>query len=131
MGGRHDYRLGRGQAYEEEGVQMRCKELSNSIRWPSKQKLGFGALLRFQLPIHIHPNKKSEIVVYFSFLGDLVLWSNSIPKSSIHTSKQSPRCILTSGPYWFSSKELFQKGSNGVGKEKKLYAKKWYKKELM
>jgi hypothetical protein len=41
------------------------------------------------------------------------------------------RCILTSGPCWFSSKELFQKSSNGVGKEKKLYAKKWYKKELV
>jgi hypothetical protein len=40
-------------------------------------------------------------------------------------------CILTSGPYWFSSKELFQKSLNGVGKEKKLYAKKWYKKELV
>jgi hypothetical protein len=25
---------------------------------------------------------------------------------------------LTSGPYWYLSKELFQKGSNGVGKEK-------------
>jgi hypothetical protein len=32
--------------------------------------------------------------------------------------------FLTSGPYWFSSKELFIKSSNGVGKEKKLYAKK-------
>jgi hypothetical protein len=42
----------------------------------------------------------------------------------------SPRCILTSGPCWFSSKELFQKSSNGVGKEKKLYAKKWYKRSL-
>jgi hypothetical protein len=41
------------------------------------------------------------------------------------------RCILTSGPCWFSSKELFQKGSNGVGKEKKFHAKKWYKKELV
>jgi hypothetical protein len=38
------------------------------------------------------------------------------------------RCILTSGPYWYSSKELFKKGSNGVGKEKKFNAKKWYKK---
>jgi hypothetical protein len=38
---------------------------------------------------------------------------------------------LTSGPCWFLSKELFQKSSNGVGKEKKLYAKKWYKKELV
>jgi hypothetical protein len=26
---------------------------------------------------------------------------------------------------------LFQKGSNGVGKEKKFHAKKWYKKELV
>jgi hypothetical protein len=34
------------------------------------------------------------------------------------------RCILTSGPCWFSSKELFQKGSNGVGKEKRFHAKK-------
>jgi hypothetical protein len=39
---------------------------------------------------------------------------------------------LTSGPCWFSSKELFQKGSNGVGKEKKNSCKKkWYKKELV
>jgi hypothetical protein len=38
------------------------------------------------------------------------------------------RCIFASGPCWFSSKELFIKSSNGVGKEKKLYAKKWYKK---
>jgi hypothetical protein len=39
---------------------------------------------------------------------------------------------LTSGPYWFSLKELVIKISNGVGKEKKLYAKKkWYKKELV
>jgi hypothetical protein len=28
-------------------------------------------------------------------------------------------------------KKLFQKGSNGVGKEKKFHAKKWYKKELV
>jgi hypothetical protein len=41
------------------------------------------------------------------------------------------RCILTSGLCWFSSKELFQKGSNGVRKEKKFHAKKWYKKELV
>jgi hypothetical protein len=33
------------------------------------------------------------------------------------------RCILTSGLYWHSSKELFQKGLNGVGKEKKFHAK--------
>jgi hypothetical protein len=31
---------------------------------------------------------------------------------------------LTSGPCWFSPKELFQKGLNGVGKEKKIHAKK-------
>jgi hypothetical protein len=28
-------------------------------------------------------------------------------------------------------KKSFQKGSNGVGKEKKFHAKKWYKKELI
>jgi hypothetical protein len=38
---------------------------------------------------------------------------------------------LTSGPCWFSSKELSQKGSNGVGKYKKIHAKKWNKKELV
>jgi hypothetical protein len=63
------------------------------ILWPSKQKLGIGPLLRFQLPIHVHPNKKSRIAVYFSFLGDLVLQSNSIPKDLIHTSKQSLHVI--------------------------------------
>jgi hypothetical protein len=41
------------------------------------------------------------------------------------------RCIWNSGPCWFSSKEFPQKALNGVGKEKKLYAKKWYKKELV
>jgi hypothetical protein len=41
------------------------------------------------------------------------------------------RCILTSGPCWFSPKELFPKGLNGVGKEKKFHAKRWYKKELV
>jgi hypothetical protein len=38
---------------------------------------------------------------------------------------------LTSAPCWFLSKELFQKGLNGVGKKKKIHAKKWYKKELV
>jgi hypothetical protein len=39
--------------------------------------------------------------------------------------------FFSSGPYWFSSKELVIKSLNGVRKEKKLYAKKWYKKELV
>jgi hypothetical protein len=43
----------------------------------------------------------------------------------------SSRCIFSSGPCWFSSKEFPQKGFNDVGKEKKLYVKKWYKKELV
>jgi hypothetical protein len=34
------------------------------------------------------------------------------------------RCIFASDIYWFSSKEVFIKSLNGVGKEKKLYAKK-------
>jgi hypothetical protein len=41
------------------------------------------------------------------------------------------RCIFASGPCWFSSKDLDIKSLNGVGKEKKFYAKKWYKKELL
>jgi hypothetical protein len=41
------------------------------------------------------------------------------------------RCIFASGPCWFSSKRVVIKSSNGVGKKKKLYAKKWYKKELV
>jgi hypothetical protein len=41
------------------------------------------------------------------------------------------RCIFSSDLYWFLSKEVFIKSLNGVGKEKKLYAKKWYKKELV
>jgi hypothetical protein len=43
----------------------------------------------------------------------------------------SSRCIFASDLYWFSSKEVFINFLNGVGKEKKLYAKKWYKKELV
>jgi hypothetical protein len=30
-----------------------------------------------------------------------------------------------------SSKELSQKGLNGIGEDKKFHAKKWYKKELV
>jgi hypothetical protein len=43
----------------------------------------------------------------------------------------SSRCIWTSGTCWYLSKECPQIGLNGVGKEKKLYAKKWYKKEIV
>jgi hypothetical protein len=41
------------------------------------------------------------------------------------------KIIDTFEMYQYSSKELFQKGSNGVEKEKKFHAKKWYKKELV
>jgi hypothetical protein len=88
-------RLRPDQAYEEEGVGMRCEEVSNSIPWISKQKLGFGALMRFQLPIHIHPNIKSGNAVYFSFLDDLILRSISIPKGPIHASKQNLTIFLS------------------------------------
>jgi hypothetical protein len=37
---------------------------------------------------------------------------------------------LTSGPCWFSSKELFQKGSNGVGKRKSFMQKSGTKRSL-
>jgi hypothetical protein len=38
---------------------------------------------------------------------------------------------LTSGPCWFSSKELLQKGLNGVRKEKKFHAKKGGTKRIL
>jgi hypothetical protein len=38
---------------------------------------------------------------------------------------------LTSGPCWFSSKELNLKGLNGVGKEKKFMPKVVQKRELV
>jgi hypothetical protein len=37
---------------------------------------------------------------------------------------------LTTGLCWYSSKELFQKGLNGVGKEKKFHAKSGTKRSL-
>jgi hypothetical protein len=40
------------------------------------------------------------------------------------------RYIYTTSLCWFSLKELFKKGLNGVGKEK-VSCKKWYKKELV
>jgi hypothetical protein len=39
--------------------------------------------------------------------------------------------FFASGLCWFSLKEFLIKSLNGVGKEKKLCAKKWYKKELV
>jgi hypothetical protein len=40
------------------------------------------------------------------------------------------RCIYTTGLCWFSSKELSQKGLNGVGKEKNFHAKSGTKRSL-
>jgi hypothetical protein len=79
----------RKNGWGRESRDTRQDNVSNSLQWPSKQQFGFRALLRFQLLIHVHPNKKSEITVDFHFLGDLVFSFNSIPKDSIHTSKQS------------------------------------------
>jgi hypothetical protein len=39
--------------------------------------------------------------------------------------------FFASDLYWYSLKEVSLKISNGVGKEKKLCAKLWYKKELV
>jgi hypothetical protein len=38
--------------------------------------------------------------------------------------------FFASGPCWFSSKELDLKSSNGVGKEKKIYAKSGTRRSL-
>jgi hypothetical protein len=42
----------------------------------------------------------------------------------------SSRCIFASGPYWFSSKELFIKSLNGVGKEKNFIQKSGTRRSL-
>jgi hypothetical protein len=55
---------------------------------------------------------------YLDFCSDLVL--------SLHQGVFRPLVYIG-----FHQKELFQKGLNGVGKEKKFHAKKWYKKELV
>jgi hypothetical protein len=86
--------------------------------------------LAFHLPRTLHFSLYSFLRVFsfsrttfsFQFLPWFVFRSCYIFAS---------RCIFASGPCWFSSKELFIKSLNGVGKEKKLYAKKWYKKELV
>jgi hypothetical protein len=57
-------------------------------------------------------------VFCLDFYSDLVL--------SLHQGVFGP--LLYVG---FPQKSCFEKGLNGVGKEKKFYAKKWYKKELV
>jgi hypothetical protein len=78
--------------------------------------------------------------LYFSLLSFQRVFSFSATAFSFHFSPWFVfrscyifllRYIFASDPCWFSSKEVFIKSSNGVGKEKKLYAKKWYKKELV
>jgi hypothetical protein len=64
----------------------------------------------------------SRTAFSFRFSSWFVFWSCYIFSS---------RYIFASIPYWFSSKEVFIKSLNVVGKEKKLYAKKWHKKELV
>jgi hypothetical protein len=94
------------------------------------QQISFGGdLLGFHLPRTLYFsllsfNKCSlflelRLVFIFclDFCSDLVL--------SLHQGVFRPLLC------WFSSKELFQKGLNGVGKEKKFHAKKWYIKELV
>jgi hypothetical protein len=64
-----------------------------------------------------------ELRLVFIFLPWFVFRSSYIFAS---------RCILTSGPCCFSSKELFQKKFEWCWKrEKALWKKKWYKKELV
>jgi hypothetical protein len=78
--------------------------------------------------------------LHFSLLSFQRVFSYSATVFSLHFSPWflfrscyifSSRCIFASDLYWFSSKEVFIKSLNGVGKERKLYTKKWYKKELV
>jgi hypothetical protein len=95
------------------------------------QQISFeGDLLAFHLPRTLRFSLLSfnecslflELRLAFIFCLDFLFRSCFIFAS---------RFIWTSGLCWYSSKELFQKGLNGVGKEKKFHAKKWYKKKLV
>jgi hypothetical protein len=55
---------------------------------------------------------------FLDFCSDLVI--------SLHQGVFEPLVYVC-----FHQKRCFEKGLNGVGKEKKFYAKKWYKKELV
>jgi hypothetical protein len=57
-------------------------------------------------------------IFHLDFCSDLVI--------SLHQGVFGPMVYVG-----IHQKRLFQKGSNGVGKEKKFHAKKWYKKELV
>jgi hypothetical protein len=71
---------------------------------------------------------KNRVFFFFCYC----FWFSFLPWFAFRSSYiYSSRCSFASDLYWFSSKEVFIKSSNGVGKEKKLYAKKWYKKELV
>jgi hypothetical protein len=106
-----------------------CLVFSDSINGWNPTNFFWRSFLAFHLPRTLHFSLLSfnecslflelrlAFVFRLDFCSDLVIFIS--------------RCILTSVPCWFSSKELFQKGSNGVGKEKKFHAKKWYKKELV
>jgi hypothetical protein len=85
-------------------------------------------------------NKWLDYIMCFSLLSFQRVFSFSATAFSLHFLPWflfrscfifASRCIWTSGLCWLLSKELFKKGSNGVGKEKKFHAKKWYKKELV
>jgi hypothetical protein len=66
----------------------------------------------------LFPELRLAFVFHLDFCSDLVL--------PLHQGVFRPLVYVG-----FHLKELFQKCLNGVGKEKKFHAKKWYKKELV
>jgi hypothetical protein len=64
------------------------------------------------------------LLLYLAFVFRLDFCSDLV--ISLHQGEFRPLVYVG-----FPEKKLFRKGLNGVGKEKKFHAKKWYKKELV
>jgi hypothetical protein len=95
------------------------------------QQISFGGdLLVFHLPRTLCFSLLSFnecslfLVLRLSFIFHLDFYSDLV--ISLHQGVLGPLVYVG-----IHQKKFFQKGSNGVGEEKKFHAKKWYKKELV
>jgi hypothetical protein len=95
------------------------------------QQISFGGdVLNFHLPIILQFSLLSFkecslfLLVHLAFVFRLDFCSDLV--LSLHQGVFGPLVYVI-----IHQKKLFQKGSNGVGKEKKFHAKKWYKKKLV
>jgi hypothetical protein len=96
--------------------------LTNSF-WRSYLAFHLPRTLRFSLLSFNECSLFLELHLAFDFCLDLcsdliISWYQGVFLHLVHVGFHQKSCVK-------------KRGSNGVGKEKKLYAKKWYKKELV